>query len=207
MREQRPSRKHAQRGRAATSSRAGRALDQPTETAREEDLSAEQARQKAPARLPRQKLERGRREGAEPAPREGQEAPVGLSRELTPSRLETLKRRSEFNAVRGGARWSCPSFLIEARPRASPGPASDATIASGPRIGFTVTRKLGSAVVRNRIRRRLKEAARHLAARHARPECDYVLIAREGALNRPFSDLVQDLATALDRVNRRLPRP
>jgi ribonuclease P protein component len=115
--------------------------------------------------------------------------------------LATLARRAEFLRVRGGARWTSASFVLEAkaRPPVNAGEGDPA----GARFGFTVTKKLGSAVVRNRIRRRLKEAARHLAASHTRADCDYVLIAREAALRRPFVDLVADLATALERVNRR----
>jgi ribonuclease P protein component len=69
------------------------------------------------------------------------------------------------------------------------------------RFGFTVTKKLGNAVVRNRIKRRLREAVRHSASPSLRPDHDYVVIAREAALRRPFADLVTDLETALQRVH------
>jgi ribonuclease P protein component len=65
-----------------------------------------------------------------------------------------------------------------------------------PRFGFTATKKLGNAVTRNRIRRRLKEAVRLVAPGAARKGCDYVLIAREAAATRPFAALESDLATA-----------
>lgn len=65
------------------------------------------------------------------------------------------------------------------------------------RFGFTVTKKLGNAVTRNRIRRRLKEVVRLVAPSRARPGCDYVLIAREAAATRPFDALEQDLVAAL----------
>ena len=58
-----------------------------------------------------------------------------------------------------------------------------------PRFGFTATKKLGNAVTRNRIRRRLKEAVRLVAPGAARAGCDYVLIAREAAATRPFAAL------------------
>lgn len=113
--------------------------------------------------------------------------------------METLKKRSEFLRIRGGARWATAAFVLEAKPRpefAEPGSTA------APRFGFTVTKKLGSAVVRNRIRRRLKSAVEKLAPRHARPGCDYVLVARAGALTRPFPDLLSDLEQAFERVNR-----
>jgi ribonuclease P protein component len=69
------------------------------------------------------------------------------------------------------------------------------------RFGFTATKKLGNAVVRNRIRRRLKEAVRLAAPDHARPDCDYVLIAREAAATRPFAALEKDLVAALAAIH------
>lgn len=65
-----------------------------------------------------------------------------------------------------------------------------------PRFGFTATKKLGNAVTRNRIRRRLKEAVRLVAPGVARGGCDYVLIAREAAATLPFATLERDLAAA-----------
>jgi ribonuclease P protein component len=129
-------------------------------------------------------------------------------------RLGTLKNRGDFLAVRGGARWAGEAFVLEAARRkvAIPTPPANGVniaIAQGdrPRFGFTVTKKLGNAVVRNRIRRRLKAAVAAVAAGTAVPFCDYVLIARLPALKRPFQDLKADLEKALGRVNLRLERP
>ncbi len=143
--------------------------------------------------------------------------------------LDTLKTRSEFLRIRGGARWAGPSFVLETRSRdaapAVPGVATEAAPEpapadgqardparnpGGPRFGFTVTRKLGSAVVRNRIRRRLKAAVAEVAATGARPGHDYVLIARDAALDRPFADLKKELEAAFHRVHhapQRRPKP
>jgi ribonuclease P protein component len=113
--------------------------------------------------------------------------------------IATLKRRSEFLRLRGGRRWSSPAFVIEIRAREG----ASAKIAGGAaRFGFTATKKLGNAVVRNRIRRRLKEAVRIVAPGRARDGCDYVLIAREAAASRPFAALERDLITALGRLDR-----
>ncbi len=68
--------------------------------------------------------------------------------------------------------------------------------ATAPRFGFTATKKLGNAVTRNLIRRRLKEAVRLVAPGVARAGCDYVLIAREAAATRPFAAIERDLAAA-----------
>jgi len=67
---------------------------------------------------------------------------------------------------------------------------------SPPRFGFTATKKLGNAVTRNHIRRRLKEAVRLVAPGVAHAGCDYVLIAREAAATRPFAVIESDLAAA-----------
>src|SRR5450631_2906969 len=109
--------------------------------------------------------------------------------------LVTIKRRADFLRVRGGARVSNPSFAIEAKARDEA--VKPAVLPPVARFGFTVTKKLGNAVVRNRIKRRLREAVRHSASPYCRPEFDYVLIARGAALARAFADLKGDIANAL----------
>jgi len=69
------------------------------------------------------------------------------------------------------------------------------------RVGFTASRKVGTAVARNRARRRLRAAVARVMPAHAAPGHDYVLIARAGTLSRPFRDLVGDLETALRRLD------
>ncbi len=87
--------------------------------------------------------------------------------------------------------------LLEAKPRVS---GRSAFI--GPRFGFTVTKKLGGAVVRNRIRRRLKAAIAQLAIAEAKDGYDYVIVARQAAHDRPFPDLLADLTRALRGVHK-----
>lgn len=134
--------------------------------------------------------------------------------------LITIKRRADFLRVRGGARWGTPGFLMEAKRRASGAPVSDEPADRAPRataleftdrhparFGFTVTKKLGPAVVRNRIRRRLRELLRQGASAHGLPGCDYVIVARDAALRRPHDAMRHDLVAALAQVNRRLTSP
>lgn len=106
----------------------------------------------------------------------------------------TLKKRSEFLWVRGGRRWSAAAFVLEARPRqdAADGP---------PRFGFTVSKKVGGAVQRNRVKRRLRALTAALNPEQTHPGFDYVLIARSGAIDRGFTDLKSDLDQALLRVH------
>jgi ribonuclease P protein component len=102
-----------------------------------------------------------------------------------------LKRRAQFQRAARGRRSHVEPFVLQSlrRPEGEPD--------VGARFGLTVTRKVGNAVVRNRIRRRLKEALRLAADLEARPDHDYVLVARIEALARPFEVLMKDLARAL----------
>ena len=115
--------------------------------------------------------------------------------------VTTLKVRAEFLRVRKGARWAGPAFVLEAkeRHRRDGGPLAGE---QGPRFGFTVTRQIGKAVDRNRIRRRLKAAVRGVSPDHAKGDFDYVLIARKPALTSAFAAIVADLVKALERVHR-----
>jgi ribonuclease P protein component len=122
----------------------------------------------------------------------------------TASRVVTLKRRPEFQRIRKGARWATPAFVLEARKRADEDCEREPP---HPRFGFTITRNVGKAVERNRVRRRLKAAVRSVQGDHARQDFDYVLIARRSTLDSAFAALVSDLATALDRVNKSAMRP
>lgn len=111
-------------------------------------------------------------------------------------KLTTLKKRSEFLRIRGGARCPTPPFVLETKPRTDPLSATDP-----PRFGFTVTKAIGGAVERNRIRRRLKAAVTAIGPGSARLGHDYVLIARKDALEIPFDSLKKDLERAFHRVH------
>ena len=87
-----------------------------------------------------------------------------------------------------------PGFVLQA----APVPA-DLT-ATSIRVGFTVSRKVGNAVVRNRVRRRLREIARQVIPGQARRDLDYVLVGRQGALERDFAVMRQELVEALKRL-------
>jgi ribonuclease P protein component len=111
-----------------------------------------------------------------------------------------LKTRAEFLHVRGGARFVAPSLVLQARKRN--GDPEERQLA---RFGFTATKALGGAVLRNRARRRLKEAVRLAGAASALEGYDYVLIAREGTVQRRFAELIKDLQRALAKVHEPAP--
>ncbi len=114
--------------------------------------------------------------------------------------LGRLKKRAEFLRVAKGRRFFTPAFALQATVR---GP--DAVIQS-PRFGFTVTKKTGNSVERNRIRRRLREVVRQAQAMDASPGYDYVIVAQRMALARPFADLVTDVERAVAEINAKLGR-
>lgn len=120
--------------------------------------------------------------------------------------LSRLKRRADFLRVAGMRRkWVTPGLLLQVAPAPENAPVSE--VADILRLGFTVSRKVGNAVTRNRARRRLKAAADHVMPLHAAPGFDYVLIGRRETVARPFSLLLQDLQTALKRLNVMQPEP
>lgn len=104
---------------------------------------------------------------------------------------EKLKKRAEFLAARKGRRLNGPFFFVEALARGDEGPS---------RYGLTVTRKVGNAVVRNRIRRRLREAIRVFAEADMVPGIDYVIVARREVLSAPFEVLSEELRRRFSRM-------
>lgn len=107
--------------------------------------------------------------------------------------MDRLRQRADFLAVANGARVNAIAFTLQGRRRDDLGPI---------RIGFTVTRKNGTATERNRIRRRLREVVRRLDLMDMRPHHDYVLVGRRPALGRDFAAMVDDLRKALHRLDR-----
>jgi ribonuclease P protein component len=110
--------------------------------------------------------------------------------------MERLKRRTEFRAIaQAGVRAPAQPFVLQALRR------DEAGQAAGPvRIGFTVSKQVGNAVERNRVRRRLREMVRLRPDTTFTAGHDYVLIGRRSALTYPFGDMARELDGALRRV-------
>lgn len=112
-----------------------------------------------------------------------------------------LKRRAQFLKVaRSGRRWAAPGLVLQAFDR--DGDHIEDNTVTDMRAGFTVSRKVGNAVMRNRARRRLKAAAEQVLPSFGRPGYDYVLIGRSGTLDRAFPALIGDLQVALTKINK-----
>ena len=108
-----------------------------------------------------------------------------------PTSIDKLKKRSEFLACAKGPHCARGAVLVQARAR-DENPQV--------RAGFTATKRIGGAVERNRAKRRMREAARLLLAEYGRPGHDYVVIARGGAISRPWPRLLDDVKSALIRL-------
>ena len=113
--------------------------------------------------------------------------------------MERLRKRADFVAAAGGTKVPVATFVLQALNRNDRGPV---------RVGFTVSRKVGNAVERNRVRRRLREVVRLKSGDALRAGHDYVLIGRRAALSAAFAELAADYEHAISRLsNARPPRP
>ena len=118
--------------------------------------------------------------------------------------MERLKRRTDFLAAAKGARAPAGAFVLQARRRAQDGQEDgreDGQDGGPVRIGFTVSRQVGNAVERNRVRRRLREVVRLSPATAFRAGHDYVVIGRRTALGADFGDMTRQFDAALRRIH------
>ncbi|MES2326412.1 MAG: ribonuclease P protein component [Pseudomonadota bacterium] len=105
-----------------------------------------------------------------------------------------MKKRADFVAANAGKRTTMPGFILLVRDRKDADPAM--------RVGFTVTKKIGGAVVRNRMKRRFRALARELVPSKGLAGADHVMIGRAKGIEREFGLLRSELGEALDRLRK-----
>lgn len=104
--------------------------------------------------------------------------------------ISVMRKRADFLAANRGLRVARPGFVLLALPNSG----------QGKRYGITVTKKIGNAVVRNRMKRRFRELLRATLPERGLTDHDHVLIGREGGIERDFQALVEELDAALSRA-------
>lgn len=120
------------------------------------------------------------------------------------AKLQTLRKRREFLDAARARRSAAPGLVVQAIRRKDGGPSNLSEDGIG--VGYTASKKVGNAVQRNRAKRRLRALARSMLGDLGVPGHNYVLIARQATLNRPFSDLQRDLSGCIARLDKQAGR-
>jgi ribonuclease P protein component len=116
-------------------------------------------------------------------------------------RIERLKKRPDFLKVtKQGSKFVAPSFVLLARKRNKKENIDEDVV----RLGFTVSKKVGNAIARNRVRRRLKEATRQTFSDNVMNGCDYVVIGRKRAIDISYDSMVADMIKGLSYLSKKL---
>ena len=164
---------------------------------REAHVSAQPPCAQTPPRVSRAHGHQKRSKGIGPSPGQGPQEFERLSH-VHKAGLPRIVRRADYVFVNKGPRASAATLVAAGRMREGQ---------TGWRVGFTTTKKIGSAVIRNRARRRLKEAARQIMPAHAAPGADYVFFATEQTALAPWPVVLDDMKTALIRLQAKLSGP
>lgn len=149
----------------------------------EAHFSAEQPGPQPPSRIPRADGRRQRPQGSGPSSGEGPQAP---------ERLSVITKRSDFLAANRGKRVAMPGFVLLVHDRKD----DDQQV----RYGLTVSKKVGNAVVRNRMKRRFRELVRAILPDKGIAGADHILIGRQRGIERDFARLSDELTSALERI-------
>lgn len=111
---------------------------------------------------------------------------------------QVIAKRADFLAANRGIRVAQPGFVLLVYPNS--GPNGGPNGGKDKRYGITVTKKIGNAVVRNRMKRRFRELLWAALPERGLPDHDHVLIGREGGVERDFAKLAAELDHALARA-------
>jgi ribonuclease P protein component len=161
----------------------------------EAHFSAEQSRACPSPRFSSSHVDRCWPQYPERSPRTWPQEAFGLITETADRDMRgysIIKKRSDFLAANRGKRYATPGFVLLVKDRQDDDPAK--------RLGITITKKVGNAVVRNRMRRRFRALAQEMLDDKGRSGADHVLIGRDGGIERNFGELRADLVKALGKL-------
>jgi len=117
--------------------------------------------------------------------------------------LGKLRNRPQFFKVAAkGRKWVTPGFILQVH--SDNYEEREIAPHENIRIGYSVSKKVGGAVVRNRVKRRLRALVAKVISSYARANRDYVLIGRKNAFDRPFDFMVSDMNWALRKLDARV---
>jgi ribonuclease P protein component len=163
--------------------------------AHEAHLPTQQPGPRPPPRFPSAHVNRQRPCDPERPSRAWPQKAVGLSRSFACRVMRgysVITKRSDFLAANRGKRYATPGFVLLVFDRRDDDPAK--------RLGITITKKVGNAVIRNRMRRRFRALARELLDTHGKAGADHILIGRDGGIERDFATLRGEMAKALEKL-------
>ncbi|MCF8471626.1 MAG: ribonuclease P protein component [Sphingomonadaceae bacterium] len=103
-----------------------------------------------------------------------------------------MKKRSDFLAANRGKRYATPGFVLLVKDRQDESPDI--------RLGITITKKVGNAVIRNRMRRRFRALAQEMLGQNGKAGADHILIGRDSGIERDFGELRADMVKALGKL-------
>jgi ribonuclease P protein component len=163
----------------------------------EAHFPAEQSRACPSPRFSSPHVDRSWPQHPERPPRTWPQEAVGVSHSKADRDMRgygIIKRRSDFLAANRGKRYATPGFVLLVKDRQDTDPSI--------RLGITITKKVGNAVVRNRMRRRFRALALEMLGAKGKAGADHVLIGRDGGIERDFAELRADMARALDKLGK-----
>jgi ribonuclease P protein component len=161
----------------------------------EAHFSAEQSRACPSPRFPSPYVNRRWPQHPERTSRTRPQETVGLIPEQADRDMRgysVIKKRSDFLAANRGKRYATPGFVLLVRDRQDDSPAI--------RLGITITKKVGNAVIRNRMRRRFRALAQEMLADKGKAGADHILIGRDSGIERDFDALRADMVKALGKL-------
>jgi ribonuclease P protein component len=163
----------------------------------EAHFPAEQSRACPSPRFSSSHVDRCWPQHPERSPRTWPQEAVGVSHSKADRDMRgygIIKKRSDFLAANRGKRYATPGFVLLVKDRQDNDPAI--------RLGITITKKVGNAVVRNRMRRRFRALALEMLGDNGKAGADHVLIGRDGGIERDFAELRADLSRVLDKLGK-----